>query len=90
MKTKIIEVTDMALYGKFLLGRFDSEWCRRALIDRTIPEDAHREVSLLLQEGWGPEHILVLDISHPSYGSIFLPGGDPAADLKRRGLTGLV
>ena len=47
---------------------------------------------LLRQEGWGPEHLLEQDISHPSYGSIFMPNpfGFPKADLEKRGLAGLV
>lgn len=89
MKTRIVEATDGVQYGKFLLGRFDTEWgCRSAIYDSMPGETS--SMPLLRQEGWGPDHLLVMDISNPSYGSVFRPGGHPAADLKKKGLDGLV
>ena len=91
MQTRIIEATDGQLYGKFLLGRFDTEWTRRAAVYDTMPGETSR-MPLLRQEGWGPEHLLVMDISMPGYGSIFYPSphASPAADLEKRGLLGLI
>ena len=89
MKTRIVEATDGVLYGKFLLGRFDTEWARRAAVCDTMPEGTAR-MPLLRQEGWGPDHLLVMDISRPGYGSIFRPGGYAQADLAKKGLDGLV
>lgn len=92
MQTKLIEATDGCLYGKFLLGRFDTEWARRPEIYRTVPGEEQARWPLLRQEGWGPEHLLVLDISRPGVGGIFTPRphGLPEADLEKRGLLGLV
>ena len=77
METKIIEATqDNVFYGKFLLGRFTEEWRRPALVDD--------KRSLLHNEGWGPDHILILDLSRPGNGSIFRPGGYVQYDLRKR------
>lgn len=85
MQIKIIEASqDDALYGKFLVGRFEEEWRRAALLTGVS--------SLLKQEGWGPEHTLVLDLSRPGVGAIFAvkPNGYPKNDLERKRLTGIV
>ena len=85
MRTTIIEASDgHQAYGKFMIGVFDTEWERRSLIAR---ESGLREISLLRQEGWGPEHILVVDLSSPGNGSIFHAGrGLAAADIAKKSL----
>lgn len=84
MDTKIIEANqDNVFYGKFLLGRFDrEEWARPAIMQGMR--------SLLHNEGWTSDHILILDLSRPGNGSIFRPGGYAKADLKKRRLLDAV
>ena len=66
------------------MGVFDEEWHRPSLIALEAG-NIHR--SLLRQEGWGPEHILVLDLSRPGNGSIFLATrGLASADIAKRSL----
>ena len=77
METKIIEATqEKVLYGKFMLGRFTEEWRRPSFVDNKI--------SLLHNEGWGPDHILILDLSRPGNGSLFRAGGLVQYDLQKR------
>lgn len=85
MKTKIIEATDGVAYGKFLVGVFDTEWQRRSLV---AEEAGEASFSLLRQEGWGPEHTLVLDLSVPGNGGIFAirRDGYPAQDIAKHQL----
>ena len=74
MKLKIIEATDNALYGKFLIGTFDEEWSRKALIFDTMKEEEgpyQPHVSLLLHEGWGPDLFLLMDLSGQGNGALF-------------------
>ena len=84
MYTKLIEAVDgRGLYLKALIGRFDSrEWghVSRVWQDYTGGE----EKSLLRQEGWSNDHILVLDVSRPGPGAIFLPGGSATHDLAKK------
>ncbi len=86
MIVKIIEAgQEKALYGKFLVARFDrEEWQRPALLTGMS--------SLLKQEGWGPEHLLVLDLSRPGNGSIFAARKNSyaRADLEKRQLLNAV
>ena len=77
MKTKIIEATNNRNYGKFLVGRFDSEWERKAAVG-----DPGNRYILLAQEGWGREHFLVLDLA-TGEGAIFKHGGFASADLDK-------
>ncbi len=72
MRTKLVEFTDGALYGKVLLGRFDN----RELDRRSEMADRfdHTVISLLRQEGWGRNHYLLLDISKPGRGAIMQLG----------------
>jgi hypothetical protein len=78
MQVKIIEATNTKAgginWGKFLLGRFDAEWQYRSQIAGPSP--------LLWQVGWGPEHLLVLDLQ-TGEGAIFRPGGYAVGDLDR-------
>lgn len=78
MQVKLIEATNIDAggfnWGKFMLGRFDSEWERRSMVgDRP----------LLPSIGWGAEHLLVMDLQ-TGEGAIFRPGGHAAADLNTK------
>lgn len=86
METKMIEATQNGgLLDQFLIGRFDDEWWRRGLVNGLGQ-------SLLRQEGWGPEHLLVLSLTTPGTGAIFAVRSDawPEADLKKRRLMNAV
>jgi hypothetical protein len=75
LKTKIIETTNGPRnHGKFLLGRFDGEWSH--------PSAVASESLLLSLVGWGPEHLLVMDLQ-TGEGAIFRPGGSAKADLDK-------
>lgn len=82
MKTKIIETSDTAKFnwGKFLIGRFDHEWEREAGVS---PEEG----SLLRSQGWGPDHILVMDLS-VGHAAMFLPSrsAKPEIDIRNTGI----
>lgn len=82
MKTKIIEASDRDKFnwGKFMLGRFDDEWHRRGQID-----DSRQP--LLSRQGWGPDHLLVMDLS-VGHSAIFLPraGSNPIVDVENTGI----
>ena len=80
METKIIEArnSEVANWGKFLVGRFDiDEWARRS----ELP-GAESPMPLLRRVGWGPEHIFVMDLQ-TGEGAIFRQGGFAPADLKK-------
>lgn len=81
MNTKLVEVTQNREtgfnWGKFLLGYFDDdEWAH--------PSDMPGPfvVSLIGSQGWGHEHILVLDLA-TGEGAMFRPGGVARADLDK-------
>lgn len=86
MKTKIIEATqDKALYGKFLVGRFDrEEWARRS----EVYDDGG---SILRHEGWTGHHLFVLDLSRTGGGAIFMPRskGHAENDLDKKHMGAL-
>ncbi len=76
MQTKLIEATDATEFnhGKFLVGRFCTEWMRTSVIDRR---------NLLSSTcGWTPDHIVVLDLQ-TGEGATFRPGGIARCDLKK-------
>ena len=81
MKTKIIEASDTTQFnwGKFLVGRFDQEWERRSKVGL--------EVSVIRSQGWGPEHIMVMDLS-VGHAAVFLPrpNGAPIVDVEDTGI----
>lgn len=88
METKFIEATDAtnSNWGKFMVGRFtQDEWKRRSAVDRwgngrTVK---HSEVKPLLSRiGWGPDHLLVLDLQ-TCEGAVFCPHGYAKADLDK-------
>lgn len=77
MKTKFIEVTqpEHLNWGKFMLARFDAEeWARRSAL---------AEGSLLRGRGWGPEHLLIVDLQ-TGEGAVFRQGGSARNDLNKR------
>lgn len=75
MKTKLFEATsEGALWGKFLVGRMDTEWDYVSKID-------HR--GLVRGRGWARQHLWVLDLQ-TGEGAIFWPGGHPALDLQKK------
>lgn len=75
MKTRIIEASNGFNWGKFMLGRFDSEWERRPQIDGEASQ-----MPLLRRCGWDNDHLMVVDLQ-TGEGAIFRPGGSAAADL---------
>ena len=54
METHFIEATNQLNWGKFMLGRFDSEWAARSALE---------DSKLLSGRGWTREHLLVLDLA---------------------------
>lgn len=82
MKTKIIEATQNVKtgfnWGKFLVGRMDTEWRRRS-------EIGDSDTPLLRQCGWGPDHLWVLDLQ-TGEGAYFLPRGYAGADLNKHAI----
>lgn len=75
MKIKFIEVTNGNLnWGKFLVGRFDSEWEYASAIEPGI--------RLVAGVGWTTEHLLVLDLQ-TGEGAIFKHGGKAQYDLDK-------
>lgn len=87
MQTKFIEATNRIApserygnWGKFAVCRFDpEEWARRAQVPDSAPIIG---LSLLQTVGWGPEHVLVLDLQ-TGEGALFRHGGMASADLKK-------
>jgi len=75
MKTKLIEATNGERnWGKFLVGRLDSEWARKTVIGG--------DFSLLGSIGWNPQAIIVFDLQTRE-GAAFRPGGCAKADLEK-------
>jgi hypothetical protein len=75
MKTKIIEAThgtEWGNWGRFMVGRFDSEHARQSVI-----KDGGRVLSR-----WGLESIFVMDLV-TGEGAMFRPGGLAKADLEK-------
>ena len=85
MKTHIFEATDGALYGKFLVGIYDTEWERFPEVSGwPVP------VPLLKQEGLSSNDIFLLqDLSSPYNGSIFSrrSGGYAKYDVDQKAMT---
>jgi hypothetical protein len=73
MITKILEATNgPANWGKFLIGRFDTEWAHTSVVS---PGE-----KLLRGRGWSPTNVLVLDLQ-TGEGAIFAPHGVAQIDL---------
>jgi hypothetical protein len=76
VQTKVIEVTNDGFnWGKFLLGRFDTEFNLLSAVAENLP--------LLRVVGWGHGHLLVLDLQ-TGEGAIFRPGGVARYDLNQK------
>ncbi len=73
MQTKIIEATSPGNWGKFMLGRFDTEWDHRGTVDP-------HEYSFLRARGWDHRHLWVMDLQ-TGEGALFIPGGHARNDL---------
>lgn len=79
MKTRIVEAIQPggpANWGKFLVGRFDTEWHVRSAVDL----DSERP--LLATIGKGPATLFVMDLQ-TGEGALFRPGGYAKADLDK-------
>lgn len=75
MITHFIEVSNGFNWGKFMLGRFDSEeWTARSAVEPAQP--------LIAGRGWTGDHLFVLDLQ-TGEGAVFRPGGCPRADLRK-------
>ena len=76
MKVKFIEAVEKTTtnWGKFMIGRFDTEWEYRNALDGR---------NFLSSRGWGPDHLLVLDMQ-TGEGAIFKPGGLASHDLNEK------
>jgi hypothetical protein len=82
MNTKIVEATNGANWGKFLIGWFDLvEWARHSAI---LPgDDDLSQHSLLSLGGWSPEHFLLLDLD-TGEGGLFRHRGLADQDLAKK------
>ena len=82
MNTKIVEVTNGANWGKFLVGWFDLvDWARHSAILPGDDDLSHN--SLLSLAGWAPDHFLVLDLD-TGEGGLFRHGGLAGEDLAKK------
>ena len=83
MRTKIVEgTTNYGLYLKAMVGRFEpEEWARRSVVAEQYR--AGFDISLLEQEGWTDSHFVILDLSSPGGGSMFMMGGNGRIDEGR-------
>ncbi len=77
MRMKFIEATEEREFnwGKFLLMQFDSEFEYTSVMDPPRP--------LLLSQGWGSEHTLVLDLA-TGEGAMFKLDGVPHITLNQK------
>ncbi len=89
MKTRIFEATNGAAYGKFLVGRFDEEWRRFPQVEDENYAGVWPGVPLLRREGWEADCFLLLDLSNPGVGAIFVhnPHSVAEADVEKLGLS---
>ena len=84
MNTKIVEVTNGTVWGKFFIGWFDLvEWARHSAI---LPgDDELSQHSLLSLGGWSSEHFLLLDLDTGD-GGLFRHRGLAEQDLTKKQL----
>lgn len=78
MKTVFVEATSRkANWGKFMVGVFDqAELARKSSVDGS---------SMVWGRGWGPGHVLVVDLQ-TGEGAIFKMGGFAKADLEKHNI----
>lgn len=75
METKVIEFASVeGNWGKFLLGRMDTEW--------KVPSNVDVGRPVMVGRGWSKKHLWVMDLQ-TGEGAIFMPGGIPRADLNK-------
>ena len=79
MRAKIVEAYWSRLYLKTMFGRFDrDEWSRKP----SAPDIGHN-MPLLRQQGWTPEHYMILDLSQSCGGTLSRQGGLTKADIAK-------
>jgi hypothetical protein len=79
---EVVNTTSGGLnWGKFGVGLFGpEEWAwRSATTDESGDTSPY---SVLRRQGWGPEHLWVMDLA-TGEGALFQPGGLARADLKK-------
>lgn len=77
MRTRIVEAHGNGFnWGKMLVGAFEPhEWEYKSQVPGV-------EGSVVRQQGWGPEHLFVMDLA-TGEGAIFRLGGLASADLRK-------
>lgn len=77
MITRLFEATNGFNWGKFMVGRWDTEWAVRSVVSPI------ESMGLLRQSGgWDHEAIVVFDLQ-TGEGAKFRPGGFAHADLSK-------
>ncbi len=83
MKVKFIETTNQAdgglNWGKFMVARFEPT---ELAVPSAIEESLGVHAGLIAGRGWGPDHLLVLDLQ-TGEGAMFRHGGFAKADLTK-------
>lgn len=75
METKIIEFASVeGNWGKFLIGRMDTEW--------EVPSNVDTDRPVMRFRGWSPKHLWVMDLE-TGEGALFMPGGYARGDLNK-------
>lgn len=75
MHLHLFEATNGGNWGKFAVGRPDTEWAWRSLVSES-------QRPLLDLVGWSPDHLWVMDLQ-TGEGAIFWPGGHAPSDLQK-------
>jgi hypothetical protein len=79
MRLRFLEVSNGFNWGKFVVGRFETDELRyESVIDATMGY----KIRLIGGRGWGPDHFLFLDLQ-TGEGGIFRHGGSARADLNK-------
>lgn len=77
MICRIVELTNLFNWGKFMVARFDrDEWRYKSRIDG---------YGLIGGRGWTAEHLWILDLQ-TGEGAFFKPGGLAEADLNKHAI----
>jgi hypothetical protein len=77
MQRYFFETVNALNWGKFMICQFDStDFAEPAVVD----DITHQ--GLIHGRGWGPEHLLIVDLQ-TGEGAFFRPGGLPVADLTK-------
>lgn len=79
MRVRFVEVTNGFNFGKFAVCRFEEhELAYTSVLDATMG----MQIRLIGGRGWGPDHLLILDLQ-TGEGAMFRPGGLARADLNK-------